>query len=87
MLTKDADGNYAFDGSDGMEGVLKTGPVSGAIVLKDGTVYNVTDDFIEHKPGHAGPINHHIEKLLEKAGTLMPGFHHACSDACGAEKD
>lgn len=75
--------NYVYDGPEG-GGVLKTGPVSATIALKDGTVYDLTDEFIEHAPGHAGPICHHIEKLHVRAGRLA---EHVCTDMCGDEAD
>jgi hypothetical protein len=90
---------YTFDGSDGMEGVLVTGPVKGEVVLADGTRYDVTPEVIEHKPGHAGLISHHIERKLEQAGELrgirdpegvLEGDEvgkHVCTEACGTEAD
>jgi hypothetical protein len=61
---------YTFDGSDGMEGVVVTGPAKGTIVLADGTVYDVTPEVIEHKPGHAQEITEKIEDLLRASGKL-----------------
>lgn len=62
---------YAFDNEDGQwEGVLLTGPAKGSVTLADGTVYDVTPEVIEHLPGHAGPISHHIAKQLEATGQL-----------------
>ena len=91
MLTKKIVGNelvWEFDGSDGMEGVIATGPVQGLVTLKDGTQYDVTPEYIEHAPGHAGAICHHIEKLLEASGRLgqiRADGTHTCTDACGDE--
>lgn len=74
-------GNVVYDGPEG-GGVLLTGPISGTVVLKDGTVYDVTPEYITHAPGHAGPIMHHIHKLHgEKYGL------HVCSELCGDERD
>jgi len=77
--------HYEFDGPEG-GGLLFTGPISGTIVLKDGTPFNLSDELIEHGPGQAGPIHHHIEKLHERTGAI-PGFKHTCSDDCGDEAE
>jgi hypothetical protein len=85
--------NWVWDGSSLPEGsgCLVTGPdVSGIIRLKDGTTYDVTPEVIEHAPGHAGPICHHIEKILEasgRLGELRPEATHTCTEACGAEAE
>jgi hypothetical protein len=77
--------NYDYDGPpDG--GLLVTGPISGTVVLKDGTAYNVTEPCIEFAPGHDGPILHHVEKMHEAAGTF-PDFTHVCTDRCGDEAE
>lgn len=84
---------YDYDGHpDG--GLMLTGPIATTITLKDGTVYDVTPEVIEHAPGHAGPILHHIEKFHEEMGGIPVGpnsirtpFTHVCTDACGMEKD
>lgn len=91
MLTRNPDGSYLFDGSDGMEGVIKTGPVSGSVRLKDGTAYDVTPEFIEHAPGHGGRIAHHIAKIHEASGRLAT-FQggdpaHTCTEECGDEAE
>ncbi len=75
---------YIYTGPEG-GGLLVTGPISGTVVLADGTVYSVTPEVIEWAPGHEGPILHHIEKLHEAAGTFK-GFSHVCTDACGADR-
>ena len=91
--------NYTYACDHGCEangeacqgGLLVTGPVSGAVGLKDGSVHNVTNEVIEFAPGQDGPILHHIERLHEKAGTLLHAdgtpFKHVCSARCGAEAD
>lgn len=82
--------NYIFDGSDGMEGVLFTGPVRGSVTLSDGTSYDLTPEVIEHLPGHAGPLCHHIERRLEESGQLgllRADPVHTCTEACGSEAD
>ena len=61
---------WTFDGSDGMEGVIVTGPVKGLIVTAAGTRYDVTPEVIEHKPGHAAEITEQIEHLLRSSGQL-----------------
>jgi hypothetical protein len=82
--------HYEYDGVEG-GGVILTGPVSGSIKLKDGTIYDVTPELIEHAPGHAGPICHHIAKIHEASGRLA-AFQagdpvHTCTGACGDEAD
>jgi hypothetical protein len=62
-------------------GLLVTGPISGTVVLSDGTPISVTPDVIEHAPGQVGEILCQIEQLHEKAGTF-PGFTHTHTDAC-----
>lgn len=83
--------DWAFDNSDGMEGVMITGPAKGEVVLKDGTRYDLTPEVIEHRPGHAGPIAHHIERQHEATGKLAElrpdGPTHICTEACGSEAD
>jgi hypothetical protein len=75
---------YTYTGDpDG--GLLITGPVSGTVRLADGTAYNVTPEVIEHGPGHAGPICHHIEVMHQESGFLGADFVHTCTEACGAE--
>jgi hypothetical protein len=96
-LTDKIDGNgrpiveYSFDGSDGMEGVIITGPAKGEIVLSDGTRYDLTPEVIEHLPGHAGPITHHIERQHELSGKLAElrpaDPTHTCTEACGDERE
>lgn len=83
---------YEFDGPEG-GGVVRTGPISGTLVLKDGTVYDVSEDFIAHHPGHGGPLAHHIGLLQERSGRLKAldangnetPFQHVCTDDCGDE--
>lgn len=83
--------DYYYEGpEDGSGHVFKTGPVAGSIQLSDGTVYNVTEDYIEVEPHHAGPLNHHIAMMHEQSGALNgPGFTfvHECDDNCGNEAD
>lgn len=74
---------YFFDGPEG-GGVIRTGPVSGSVVLKDGTVYDLSEDMIAHHPGHGGPLAHHIGLLHEKTGRLDAGTH-VCTEDCGDE--
>jgi hypothetical protein len=54
---------WEFDGSDGMEGVIVTGPVTGVVTVSDGTQYDVSPEYIEHKPGHAEEICNLIKEL------------------------
>lgn len=91
MLTTNPDGSLSWDGSDGTEGVVKTGPVSGTVRLKDGTSYNVTPEFIESKAaGHGGRIAHHIALMHQESGRLeeMTGsVVHTCTEECGDETE
>lgn len=74
-------------------GVVRTGPISGTVSLKDGTVYDVSEDYVAHHPGHGGAIAHHIALLHERAGRLKAldaqgnevPFRHVCDDNCGDE--
>jgi hypothetical protein len=66
--------HYEYSGPEG-GGVIKTGPVSGTVTLADGTVYNVTDEFIEHAPGHGNAIAFHIAKMHESSGRLGQLVH------------
>lgn len=81
-------------------GMLLTGPISGSLVLKDGSAYSVSPECIEVRPGHQGPILHHIERMHEAAGLQVPDptdtehlvkktmdFKHVCTESCGAEAD
>jgi hypothetical protein len=87
--------HYTWDGTGEPEGagVLATGGVSGPVRLADGTVYDVTDDYIQHAPGHAGPISHHIA-LKHEQRALDPGdpnpplgndYRHECTADCAGE--
>jgi hypothetical protein len=83
---------YYFEGPEG-GGVVRTGPISGTVALKDGTVYDLSEDYVAHHPGHAGPLAHHIGMLHERAGRLQAldadgnpiPFRHTCDDFCGDE--
>lgn len=89
--------HYTYLGQDGdvegnTGGLLLTGPITGTITLSDGTHYDVSPEVIEHAPGHAGAIVHHIDKLHEENGGLPVGpnmirqpFVHFCTDQCGTE--
>ena len=88
LIGKNEDGSDRFDydyNGDPDGGLTVTGPISGTVVLADGSVHSLTPEVIEHGPGQKGPILHHIESLHQEAGTF-PGFVHACTDACGAER-
>jgi len=90
LIGKNEDGTphfrYVFDGPEG-GGVIRTGPIAATVALKDGTVYDLSEDFVAHLPGHAGPIMHHIERLHQRSGLLGPSYVHVCSDECGSERD
>lgn len=82
--------HYEYDGVEG-GGVILTGPVSGTVQLKNGHVYDVTPELIEHQPGDAGAICHHIAKMHEASGRLA-AFQkgdpvHTCTEECGDEAD
>lgn len=68
-------------------GLMLTGPISGTVVLKDGTAYSVTPEVIEVGHGHTGPILHHIEKMQEAGGFNNGTFQHVCTERCGVEAD
>lgn len=81
-LKYDEDGTPRFNYVTEAENpaVIATGPVTGPIVLNDGTVYDVTPDYIEHDPKHTNAILYHIEKWHEKAGTFGKDFKASGSD-------
>ncbi len=56
-------------------GLIVTGPISGTVVLSDGTPVSVTPDVIEHAPGQAGEILCLIEQMHERAGTFGDFVH------------
>lgn len=77
-----------YDGPEG-GGFVKTGPVSGSVRLADGTVYDVTPEFVRFEiEGHGHRIAHHIAKIHEASGRLeaMTGSAvHTCTEECGDE--
>jgi hypothetical protein len=96
MATKTFTGEKNPDGSprfhfdwrndpDFLGAILFTGPISGTISLSDGAAYDVTDDIIQCKPEHVGPLQHHIHLRHVAAGRegIPP---HVCTDDCGAER-
>lgn len=72
-------------------GVLRTGPVSGTVSLKDGTAYDVTPKHIIYAPGHLGLICHHIAKMHEASGKIADFQNgdpvHTCTEDCGSEAE
>ena len=69
----DADGrpvyNYRQDPLDPTKPVVFTGPIKGDVQLTDGTVYNVSDDWIETASAeHFGELSHHIGIRHEQDG-------------------
>jgi hypothetical protein len=83
---------YTWDGSDMPEGsgLVVTFSAKGTVMLKNGHVYDVTAQVIEHLPGDSGPLIHHIEKQLEASGEadkIQPGYKHTCTEACGSEAE
>jgi hypothetical protein len=53
--------NYRQEPLDPDKPVVMTGPVRGPVKLVDGTVYDVSDDYIEvASVAHAGELSHHI---------------------------
>lgn len=71
--------------------VVVTGPAYGPVTTSDGTVYDVSEQYIEvASPEHAGEVAHLIGVMHEERGHPghEPGdpFRHECSDECGALK-
>lgn len=58
--------NYRSD--DPSKPVVMTGPIKGTVTVSDGTVYNVSDDYIEVEAGHEGEVAHHIGARHELEG-------------------
>ena len=78
--------NYASDGQ-----VVVTGPAYGPVTTADGTVYDVSEQYIEVASAqHAGEVAHLIGVMHEERGhpDHQPGdpFVHVCSGHCGALK-
>lgn len=81
----------ALDIPDGHNAVL-TSQANGAVQMADGTVYNVTPDTIAVAAHHTGELVHHIEKMMESAGSLdvtdadgvVHKWAHVCSESCPA---
>lgn len=101
MVGRDHDGrprvHYRQEPPDPSKPVLYAGPVSGPVELADGTVYEVSPDWVETAShAHAGELSHRICVRHEEEGHPLnrprtdPGydplrdeFHHTCTDACG----
>lgn len=76
-------------------GLIWAPKVSGTVRLADGTVYDLTPEYVPYLVGHDGPLAHHIDRMLEESGALNVApspdnpagftFTHVCSDRCGAE--
>ena len=83
----DGSAHFHYDaGPDGI--VLMTGPVNGPLTLPDGTVYDVTDPYIEvASEEHAGLVSHLMGMRYEERGHPKDGpdtpFRHQCSEHCG----
>lgn len=89
--------HYRQDPLDPSRPVLMTGPVKGPITLSDGTVYDVSGDYIEvASPEHAGELDHHIglrheveghpdnrSRGTEEYDPLADEYDHVCTDRCG----
>jgi hypothetical protein len=90
--------NYRQDPPDPTKVVVETGPIKGDFTLADGTVYNVSDDYVEvASAAHFGELSHHIGVRHEQDGhpghqarnhpdydPLVDEFHHVCTPHCGA---
>ncbi len=67
--------------------LVKTGPITGPVALPDGTVYDVTEEFIEVASLERGDAYHEDEghpQHRPTAGDQDPvAFVHVCSDHCG----
>ena len=87
-LGTNEDGSPHFHyASDGDKPVVFTGPnISGSVTLPDGTVYDVTPDFVEVEPGHEGHVAHAIGVRHQEEGHPLHGddnpFVHTCNDNC-----
>lgn len=84
--------DYNYVGPEG-GGHVMPGPTAGIVKLSDGSVYDITPEFVPHLPGHAGPLTHHAQRMIEQSrrfnvlapdGTEVP-FTHTCTDFCGDE--
>jgi len=89
--------HYRQDPIDPDKPVMFTGNVKGNIKLEDGTIYNVSDDWIEvESHAHAGELSHHIGVRHETEGhpahlsrshpdydPFRDEYHHTCTEACG----
>jgi hypothetical protein len=89
--------HYYQDPPDPDKPIVMTGPVTGSVVLKDGTTYDVTADFVEvdatdqaqelmHKIGlyheeHGHPS--HPSRAASNYDPLVDEFQHVCDDGCG----
>ena len=64
----DGAAHYRQDPPDPSKAVVFTGPIKGDVVLKDGTRYNVADDWIEVDAGHAEEVAHRISRRFVDEG-------------------
>ena len=65
-----------------MTGYLKTGPATGSVTLDDGTVYDVTSEFIVAPVAHHSAICFHIAKQHERTGKLTELVHGTGVSGC-----
>ena len=57
--------------AEGKIDILQTGPISGTIVLADGSAYDVSDDHIAVKPEHRDELTLAIHKAHHAAGRFL----------------
>lgn len=91
--------NYRQEPLDASKPVIYTGPhIKGSVTTSDGTVVNVSDDYVEVDSHEvAGEVSHHVGLLHEEEGhpahlsrnhpdynPLQDEFIHVCNDSCGA---
>jgi hypothetical protein len=68
--------NVWTPGPDGQIHVIQTGPVTGSVILADGTVYDVTPEHIQVDKAEHGPaVAFHIAKTHEASGRLGKLVH------------
>lgn len=69
-------------------GIIWTGPIFGKVTAADGTLYEVSDDFIEAPMKHHGEISHaigarHTAEGHPKHTNPDVPYVHECTDHCG----
>lgn len=88
---EDGSPRYHFHSDDPTKPVVYTGPnINGNVTLPDGTVYDVSEHYIEVEPGHDGLLSHVLGMKFQDDGHPLHGpeepFVHTCTDHCGELK-